>query len=401
VKRRFALLATAMLSVAALVVVSGASAGAKTSGTPIKLMAIGPISAPGFSIASIPVGAQIAINQINASGGVNGHPLKLIQCNDENNPNTATSCARQAISDKVAAVVGGLSIYDLDIVPYLKKANIAWIGEASDDAYGHADTNMFNVGDEGITINVAIGEAAVAKGCQKVAIVLSALSPPSAAAQMTAGVKAGGHGATVVGTFTPPATNPDWASIASAVRSAGAQCIDAQTGPTETGGLIAAVDAGTPALKMFFLSGGLPSTLLTQLGSAANGVYASAGFWPETSKQGAVPYLVKESKALAPKVAFDGFTEHGYASVEVFAQAAKGLKSVTAPAILKALPKIKNFNTKLGAIISFQKPYAAGYPRLFNPNIYVYQARGGNFYLAQSKPLSVAAGIKLLPPSTT
>lgn len=391
-RKRLAALGVAGVAACAMLLMSSASVGAK--GAPIKLMDIGAIQAPGFSLPSIPVGAQIAINQINKAGGVNGHPLTLITCNDMNNPNTATGCAREAITDKVAAVVGGLSIFDLDIIPYLQQAGIPWIGPATPDDY--TSRNLFLLGDEGTPAYVAIGMALAQQGCKKIAVVLSAESVPVYATEIAAGVTAAATGAKVVGTYTPPATSPDWASIVSAVRAAGADCIAGGTGPAETGGLIAAVDAG-PKLKIALLSGGIPSTLLTQLGASANGVEALSGYLPETSKLGEVPYLVKQSKALAPSVPFDAFTEHGYASVMVFAHAAQGLKTVTAATIMKALPKVKNYNTGLGPVVSFQHAPVVTFPRLFNPLYFVYVARNGNFDLAQTKKINATAGLELLP----
>ena len=172
-RRKFAALAVTLIGALGVAATGSAATSHKSAhGSTVNLMAIGPINAPGFSLPSIPVGAQVAINQINKAGGLNGHPLKLITCNDENNPNTATACAREAITDKVAAVVGGLSIFDTKIIPYLKQAGIPWIGPATPDAY--TSKNLFLMGDEGLPANVAIGEAAAKQGCKKVAIVLSA-----------------------------------------------------------------------------------------------------------------------------------------------------------------------------------------------------------------------------------
>ena len=52
----------------------------------------------------------------------------LIVCNDQNNPNTAAQCAREAIKDKVAALVGGLEDYDRLIEPLLVQTGIPWVG---------------------------------------------------------------------------------------------------------------------------------------------------------------------------------------------------------------------------------------------------------------------------------
>src|SRR5580765_7326824 len=79
----------------------GAGTTAAASGEPIKLMTVGPVEAPGFSIPSIPVGAQQAIDEINAAGGINGRQVELITCNDQNDPNVAAQCGKQAVDEGV------------------------------------------------------------------------------------------------------------------------------------------------------------------------------------------------------------------------------------------------------------------------------------------------------------
>lgn len=400
-RSRLALLVAIVLGavgVAANATASAASthvASAASAKSPVKLMALGAINAPGFSLPSIPVGAQVAINQINKAGGLNGHPIKLITCNDENNPNTATACAREAITDKVAAVVGGLSIFDLKIIPYLKQAGIPWIGPATPDDY--TSKNLFLLGDEGLPANVAIGEAAAKQGCKKVAIVLSAEAVPSDGTEMGIGAKSAG--AQIVASTQAPATSPDWDSIVAADRSAGAQCIAADTGPSETAGFLAAVNAGAK-LKVVLLGGGLPDALVAQLGSSINGVMAISGYLPSTSPGPAK--LRAEAHALAPSVTFDGFTEHGYASVEVVAQAVKlaGLKTITASTLTKALPDVSDYNTGLGPIVDLAaKPPVAAFPRLFNPYYYIAVAKNGKMYLKSPKSFNVTSGLKLLAAS--
>lgn len=366
---------------------------AASSKSVIKLMTIGPVDSPLFSLPSIPVGAQVAINQINAAGGLNGHRLQLLTCNDENNPNTATACAREAIQEKVAAVVGGLSGSDLKVIPYLKQANIPWVGESTADDY--TSPNEFLIGNDGTSGYVAIGTAAAQIGCKKVAIVLSAESLPVFATEIKAGVTAAGH-STVVGTYTPAVSGADWSSIVAAARAAGAQCIAAGTSPVETPGLIAAINSG-PKLKLVLLSGGLPSTLLKQLGSAATGVYAVSGYLPFTSTQGVVQWLKVKASQLDPKVPLDAFTESGYASVEVVADAATGLKQVTGATLLRALPKVSDFDTKLGPVVTLTKTNPIpGFSRLFNSNYYLGVVRNDKIYAVGSKPLSTTAALKAL-----
>ena len=375
----------------------GASAGAKSSasGTPIRLMTIGPTNAPFFSLPSLPVGAQVAIDAINKAGGLNGHPLQLIVCNDKNDPNTATTCARQAIQQKVAAIVGGLSGSDGTISPILAKAGIPWIGESTSQAY--TERNMFLIGNEGVPGYVAVGLSLTKEGCKKIATVISAQGLPNGAALVAAGVAAGGGGAKVVGSYKAPANSADWAPIVSTLRSAGADCVAAITGPPESAGLIGALNAGKK-LKIAMLEGGLPDVLIKQLGASANGIYALAGYLPFGAKSRVLQSLAAKAKAKAPKVPLDTFTESGYASVEVLAHAAKGLKQVTSATLSRALPKVKGFDTGLGPVVTLTKPgrVSAVYPRLFNPNFYIWVVKNGNTSLAQPNPIDMSRGLRLV-----
>jgi ABC-type branched-subunit amino acid transport system substrate-binding protein len=376
---------------------SSSSSGAASSaggGAPIKLMTMGPISSPQFSLPSIPVGAQIAVNKLNAAGGINGHKVQLIVCNDQNNPNTAAQCAREAIKDKVTALVGGLEDYDLQIEPLLNQAGIPWVGLTSADDY--TTPNLFLFGGQGVDGFAAAGMTLAQHGCKNIAIIVTAAAGTQKinAADIAAGVQAGG--AKVATTITIPATAVDLASTVAAARASGADCIASGASPSQSGPLVTALSSG-PKLKLAVVSGGLPNVLLNQLGKAANGVYATAGFLPATSTEGAVPELVKTMKAQDPKVPFDQFAESGYAAVNLIAHAVKGLGGVSASSVTSALSKVSGYDTGVGPVATFTAPSPiAGYPRLFNPKDFVWVAKNGNYSLSQPQPIDTTPALKLL-----
>ena len=357
-------------------------------------MTVGPVSAPQFSLPSIPVGAQIAVNDINSAGGINGHKLVLITCNDQNNPDTAAQCARQAIKSKVAAVVGGLEDFDLQIMPLLQQAGIPWVGLTTPDDY--TSSNLFLLGGEGAPTFTGIGMTLAQQGCKHIAVIVTAAAGTQkiGAQQIAAGIHAGG--AQVAGTFTVPATAVDLAPTVAAARSSGADCIGAGTSPVQSGPLITAVSAG-PKLKLAFASGGLPDVVLKQLGKPANGVLAPAGYLPFTSTQGVVPQLKQKIQAQYPKVPLDQFAETGYASVQVVAQAAKGLSDVTGSSLQSALSKVTGFDTGLGPVVDLSTPNSIpGFSRVFNPKVFVWVAKNGDYYLAQPQPIDTTPALKLL-----
>jgi branched-chain amino acid transport system substrate-binding protein len=356
-------------------------------------MALGPTNAPGFSLPTIPLGAQVAVNEINQTGGINGHKLQLITCDDQNSPNTATQCVRQAIQQKVAALVGGLSVFDLQIDPLLKSAGIPWIGSDTPDDY--TSTNLFLLGDEGVNPFAAVGLALAQHGCKRIAVIVSATAAAKVnTAQLEAGVRAGG--AQVAGAFSLAQTSVDWAPTVSAVRSAGADCIASGTSPVQSGPLITAVATG-PKLQLGFVSGGLPDAVVKQLGSAANGVLATAAVLPFGDQNATVQQLKQKVLAINPKSQIDGFVETGYAAVKVVAQAAKGLKDVTGPSLETALATVKGFDTGVGPVVDFSKPNAIpAFARVFNPKVYVWVAKNGEYVLSKPQPIDTSPALKLL-----
>jgi branched-chain amino acid transport system substrate-binding protein len=106
-----------------------ASAAAKTpTGTPIKLLITASRDNPGLALPEMFDAAQAAVDSINARGGVNNHPLQLIQCDNNLDPNKEVACLNEAVSDKVSAVVGS-SLVLTNSYPMLEKAQIPLIGE--------------------------------------------------------------------------------------------------------------------------------------------------------------------------------------------------------------------------------------------------------------------------------
>jgi ABC-type branched-subunit amino acid transport system substrate-binding protein len=69
--------------------------------------------------------AQIAVDVVNAHGGIKGHPLQWVHCDDKGDPNVAASCANQLASqNKVRALVESVGLEGNVAWPYLKKAGI-------------------------------------------------------------------------------------------------------------------------------------------------------------------------------------------------------------------------------------------------------------------------------------
>lgn len=91
---------------------SGSSTqAAPPSGEPIAVGVVAPLSGTAAMLGDLTQkGIQLAADQINAAGGINGRPIKLIFEDDEQVPAKAVSAVNKLIhNDKVAAVIGSVN----------------------------------------------------------------------------------------------------------------------------------------------------------------------------------------------------------------------------------------------------------------------------------------------------
>ena len=88
--------------------IAPALAATKPSGPPVTIGAILSITGPYAPLGEPERNAiQIAVADVNATGGINGHPLAVQILDDESKADTAQQLATQLIGNKVAAIIGG------------------------------------------------------------------------------------------------------------------------------------------------------------------------------------------------------------------------------------------------------------------------------------------------------
>jgi branched-chain amino acid transport system substrate-binding protein len=94
-------------------------------------------------------------------GGLDGHPIDLITCEDKSDGASGTACANEFAQDKVAAVVEG-QVSNTDLyIPILKGAGIPWIAATGTGQQELASNISFDLG--GGLIGILAATAAAAK----------------------------------------------------------------------------------------------------------------------------------------------------------------------------------------------------------------------------------------------
>jgi branched-chain amino acid transport system substrate-binding protein len=120
--------------------VAATAATRAASGSPIVIGTLGSYTGSQASSSEQALYAlQAWVSSVNAAGGIDGHPLKMIVKEDNDSPSLGETDAQELINDHVAAIVGDWSDVDTDWVPTVTKAGIPIIGNAAGVGFGEAD----------------------------------------------------------------------------------------------------------------------------------------------------------------------------------------------------------------------------------------------------------------------
>jgi ABC-type branched-subunit amino acid transport system substrate-binding protein len=220
--------------------------------------------------------AQGAVVDINNDGGINGHELKLITCNEGADPNKAADCARQAVDEGVAAVVGGFTANGDVMLPILEEAGIPWFGPAGLSAAELSSHNSFML-TGGVLGLAQLGARAAADGCKRVASVGYDLPSAGEIAQLV-DVGLASEGAEASYVIKIPPTTTDFSSIAQ--ETVEYDCAIISTPPQPFVGIAAAAKSLGAETRYYMVPGALTSFVTDTGGDAVEGTVTLSSFPP-------------------------------------------------------------------------------------------------------------------------
>ncbi|AWI29659.1 ABC transporter substrate-binding protein [Streptomyces tirandamycinicus] len=117
--------AVAGASLAGCGVLPGGSTGVRE---PVTVMTFAPEGTRATNMPGMPAMAQAYAKYVNAKGGVDGHELRVLTCNEHNTTSGAAACARRAVAEGAVAVVGSYSQNGRAFMAPLEGAGIPYIG---------------------------------------------------------------------------------------------------------------------------------------------------------------------------------------------------------------------------------------------------------------------------------
>jgi branched-chain amino acid transport system substrate-binding protein len=324
----------------------------------IKIGSAGPMTGSNAAFGEqLKRGAQMAVEDINAAGGVSGKKLELIIGDDACDPKQATAVANKMVSDKVAFVAGhfcsGSSIPASDIY---KEAKILQITPAStnikltDDAAAKGNTTVFRTCGRDDVQGATVG-AYILKNMKNAKVaVLHDKSPygKGVADETKKALNKGGLKEAMYEAYND--TDKDFTALINKMKQAKIDII-VLGGYHTAGALIIkqSREQGLGAKMVGFDS--LETAEFAQLGGAAtDGVLMS--FPPKVEDDPKNAALVKKFRDA--KYNPEGYTLFSYAAVKVWADAANKAKSTDAAAVAAAL-RGGTYDSAVGTLAFDQK----------------------------------------------
>jgi ABC-type branched-subunit amino acid transport system substrate-binding protein len=365
---------------------SSTSSANDDSSSTVKVMVIGSFTA-GTAAAAPNVfptpqyGVKAAANAMNAAGGMNGHRVDVIACDDQGNPNLAATCARQAQSDGVVAVVGSFDpVGTAQTLPILNAEGIPYLGATSAEPTDYTSPNAWPMDGGGAVAAYGLIADLVDNKCSSVTFLApdTPLSDASWASAKTSFTAAGIKYSSNYVTFTQGGV--DLAPNVSQALSQNSECLWISSIPSDGVKLVQLIRGDNASVKIFAAYQSVGPAALSGLGAAGNGInVVSATPLPSTNTS-AMQEFKKQMAASGYAQDEDAFAVTAWAGMQLLELATKGMANPTAAALTAKLPTMSNFTVGGYPSVSFTKPFDnASYPRMFNRKVEYYVTKDGQF----------------------
>lgn len=382
------------------------SDGATAASSVIKLGMISDVGTANVNFTDAVAAAKGAVRGVNKRGGLDGHQVQLVFCNEAMTPNKAVACARQMVQDKVLAVVGSFVITaESTTNEILRSAGIPNIGPNFLGSTGQDPNSYLLVGGQTFD-NAACITYAISDGLKHIDLLLQVLptTAPFPAFYKKAIPALGG---TMGVTANQPTDGFDLGPEA-------AQLADDKPGVVNENASGTALISLVPEMvhlgyqgKFVVTGSTLTAANMTSLGSEANRLLFVSQF-PPTSAAAKFPGLrqfladMRAEKAAGDQSAPDStsyvnsYALDAYTAVIATAKIATAAKAVTPAALKTALNSAKNVN--LGGLIppwTPSKSLTSAVPRVSNGAYYFYSWTNGAAQLKSTTPVDVTKTVNL------
>jgi ABC-type branched-subunit amino acid transport system substrate-binding protein len=325
-------------------------------------------------------GAQAAAKAIDASGGIDGHPLKVISCDTQGvtDPTQGELCARNLVGNpSILAEIGDINAFGEQITTILNAAHVPAIAPIPFYPAQLTDPDSFPFeGPEPAAQGVVLAD----QGSKTICLAYYGVNTAGTVTLNNLALKS--RGLQIIKSIPVPITATDMSPY---VAAAAGKCDGVALGtPAEqTAAWLKTARQGNYPQKVSATAVGLNPAALSQLGSYGQGLYVASGlpFPSDTSIAGVARYN-QEMNAYNPSAFKDEDSLNAWLGTWAFAQVAETIKGpLTRASVLSAWSNLTNFNVfgMLPNGFTTTKPAVSlpGFNRQFNPDIYEGEDKNG------------------------
>jgi branched-chain amino acid transport system substrate-binding protein len=324
-------------------------------------------------------GLTIAIEELNAKGGILGRKVVLVRRDDESSPPKGLAAARELISnEKVAALFGGIdSPVSLAIIPVVNKEKVPFMGvwaAATNITKNGANPNfVFRVSAQDDLVDVKLIQYAMKTyGVKKPGLVL--INNPwgeSNEKGLKAASQAAGIG--IAGIEKIEATDVDMTAQLTRLKNAGADALILVANAAPGAQMMKARERmgwKVPVVSHWGISGGRFDELVGPTAGEAHFVqtYSFFGNLNDTGKRVFTAMQKKYGVKSPAEVLAPVGTANAYDAMNLVARAIEKAKSTDGEAIRKAMYEIDSY---AGLIKNYKKPFAPTDHEGLGPDDYI------------------------------
>jgi branched-chain amino acid transport system substrate-binding protein len=356
---------------------------ATTSGAPILVGGMSSLTNPAYSTPQNRDGMQAAIDSLNAAGGINGRPLKLDFCDTAFDRNKELSCARQLISDKVAAVLNPAVLADSSGVEYklFQDANIPVIGGEGASPAETTSPTAYPLSSGLVGWVYGSVGALVRSGSKKISfLIASGATGPYEYSLAQDALKL--VGLTSAGSVVDDTkADPTLDTAAAKLTGGGVDGIVLLISQVDIPLAVKAIRAADYTGKISSITALFSTPAIKAMGSSADGILLAGqlAFPSDTSNPAVTKFLADMSK-YEPKATIDETTLFSWGAVQLFQKVAGPAKAYDGPAVLAAFVALKT-PVDIGITAPYSTtatPEIPAAPRLLNFTVTYGSISGGD-----------------------
>ncbi len=345
-------------------------------GPPVRVMVYTAMSGGPTPYPEAVVGARAAAKAVNDGGGIGGSPIEVTECDIGADPNGPVQCARQAVDEKLAAVVGSLDTTG-DSLAILQEAGIPSVSPFPRRAE-LATAVSYPVTTGGMALVAGAVTALADQGHERISVVYSDLPGAAATVEFISKFSAETRGVQIRMVAVPQPSSDLAPLVADASRDADGIAI--VTSPTDAAKFVAAARQSGVTLPLSGHTIAFDEATIGELGDAVDGVLVATTFKPSTLEgDETVEEFNAEMDAIDEDARRNEISMGAWIGVKLIAAVAEDLPSVDAPSLVAALDAVDQLDLGLMPPVSFSDPVeiVPGLNRVFNTTVMYTEVDGG------------------------